>query len=87
MPSTIHKSTWFIGITLLISWLLALLFFALGFKWNTLPAFLLMIVYMFVPMTVAIIVQKWLCKEPLREPLVRGRVVFASCFGFCSPRH
>ena len=57
MPSNTQKATWFIGSAFLFSWLLALPFFALEFKWNTPASFLLMPVYMFVPMTVAIVVQ------------------------------
>lgn len=59
----------FIGLTFFASWLMAVLFFVFGGKSYT-PAFYVMgISYMFVPMIMAIVVQKFIFKEPLRKPL------------------
>jgi len=63
------KSLLFIELTFFFSWLIAFLFFILGGKWNTPSAFVVAIVYMFIPMTIAIIVQKFVYKQPLLELL------------------
>jgi membrane protease YdiL (CAAX protease family) len=59
----------FIGLTFLVSWSMAGLFFALGGKWGTTAAVVMAAGYMFIPMATAIIVQKFIYKEPLKEPL------------------
>jgi len=64
-----RKALLFVALTLLVSWLLAAVFYAAGGRLNTLPALVMMSVYMFIPMTMAIVVQKLIFKEPLREPL------------------
>lgn len=69
MEKNIKKSILFIGLTFSLSWLIAILFFILGGKWNTSIAGYIGIVYMFVPMTIAIIVQKFVYRESLKEPL------------------
>lgn len=69
MERNIRKSTLFIGLTFFSSWLIAILFFILGGKWNTPIATVVGVIYMFVPMTIAIIVQKFVYKEPVKEPL------------------
>ena len=59
----------FIGLTFSVNWLMAILFFAFGGKWGS-PASLAMAgSYMFVPMVIAVIVQKFIYKEPLKKPL------------------
>ena len=59
----------FIFLTFLVNWLMAALFFAFGGKWGS-PASLAMAAsYMFVPMIMAIIVQKFIYKEHIKEPL------------------
>ncbi len=64
------KKAWlFLLLTFFFSWIILPIYFALGGKFNspyTLPVLLL---YMFVPMTMAIIVQKLIYREPLRAPL------------------
>jgi len=55
-----------VGITFSLSWFIAILFFALGGKWNTPAAQITAMVIMFMPMTSAIIVQKFIYKEPLK---------------------
>jgi len=51
------------------SWSLAGAFYALGGRWNTMPAMAVPVAYMFMPMAAAIVVQKAIWREPLREPL------------------
>lgn len=59
----------FIFLTFLVNWLMAALFFAFGGKWGS-PASLAMAAsYMFVPMIIAIIVQKVIYKEHIKKPL------------------
>lgn len=69
MKRAVRKSILFIGLTFFLSWLIAILFFILGGKWSTPIATVVGVVYMFVPMTIAIIVQKFIYKEPVKEPL------------------
>lgn len=69
MNEKVKKIGLFIGITFFLSWLMAILFFALGGRWNTPSAVIMAISYMFIPMVSAIIVQKYLYKEPLKKPL------------------
>ena len=69
MDEKAKKIGLFIGITFFLSWLMAILFFLLGGRWNTPVATIIGVAYMFVPMVSAIIVQKYLYKEPLKKPL------------------
>jgi membrane protease YdiL (CAAX protease family) len=64
-----RKVALFLGLTFFVDWLLAALFVLLGGRWNTLAALPVGVGYMFVPMAMAIGVQKWVCQEPVREPL------------------
>jgi membrane protease YdiL (CAAX protease family) len=59
----------FLGFTYLFSWLLAFLFYGLGGIPATPADVIMKVVYMFVPMTMAIIVQKGIYKQALRQPL------------------
>ena len=49
----------FVGLTYLVSYLLVLLYSMLGGTWTMPGALVLGVVYMFVPMTVALVVQKF----------------------------
>lgn len=69
MNQHIKKAMLFVGLTFLVSWLMVLLFFAFGGKWNTPASIVMAVCYMFVPMIIAIIVQKLIYKEPVKEPL------------------
>jgi membrane protease YdiL (CAAX protease family) len=69
MNKHIHKVALFIGLTFLVNWSLALLFFALGGRLYTPAGMAVGAAYMFVPMGVAILVQRGICREPIREPL------------------
>jgi hypothetical protein len=57
----------FIGLTFSVSWLMTILFFALGGEFNTPGYMLITIIYMFVPLVSAIIVQRFVYKEPLKS--------------------
>jgi membrane protease YdiL (CAAX protease family) len=70
MTGNVKKALLFVALTFFFSWLLAgLFFYVLGGGSNRLAALAVLIVYMFIPMTMAIIVQKVIYKEPIREPL------------------
>lgn len=69
MNRNVKKALLFVALAFFFSWLLAAVFYVLGGRLNTFPAFVVLIVYMFIPMTMAIIVQKLVYKEALREPL------------------
>jgi len=59
----------FIALTFSVSWGMAAGFYFLGGTWYTLPATLLGMAYMFVPMAMAIIVLKFTSREPIRYAL------------------
>jgi len=59
----------FIGLTFLVNWSLALLFFALGGRWHSSVGSAFGATYMFVPMIVAILLQKGVYREPVKGPL------------------
>jgi membrane protease YdiL (CAAX protease family) len=61
------KAIVFVGLTLAASWLMVGLYFACGGTWTMPGSLVLSVIYMFVPMTVAIIVQKLLFKSSVRE--------------------
>lgn len=69
MNRDLKKIAIFIGLTFFFDWLIAILFFAFGGKWNTPVSYVVAIVYMFIPMIIAIVVQKFIYKEPVKEPL------------------
>ena len=69
MNTNIKKIVLFIGLTFFFCWLMVALFFAFDGKWDTPASFAMTTVYMFMPMAVAIIVQKFVYKESLKEPL------------------
>ena len=64
-----RKAALFVGLTYLVSYLLVFLYSALVGSWTMPNAVVLGVVYMFVPTTVVLIVQKGIFKEPLKEPL------------------
>jgi membrane protease YdiL (CAAX protease family) len=69
MQQGFRKAALFVGLTYLLSYALVLLYSALVGSWIMPNAVLLGVVYMFVPTTVVLIVQKGIYKEPLKEPL------------------
>jgi membrane protease YdiL (CAAX protease family) len=68
-PRTGRKALVFLILTFASSWLIAGGYYALGGRLNHPVAIVVLLVYMFMPMTAAIIVQKVIYKEPLRAPL------------------
>ena len=69
MNKNIKRIILFIGLTFVICWLIVVLFFAFGGKWDTPASFGITTIYMFIPMAVAILVQKFIYKEPFKAPL------------------
>ncbi len=65
----VRKALIFVALTLSASWLVAAVFYIAGGRLNTLVAGIMLSTYMFMPMAMAIIVQKVIYKEPLKEPL------------------
>ncbi|MCG0276420.1 MAG: CPBP family intramembrane metalloprotease [Thermosediminibacteraceae bacterium] len=63
------KSKLFITLTLIISWLYAGIIYLAGVKWNTVPAVIAAVGYMYIPAIITIIVQKVIFKEPVMETL------------------
>ena len=69
MEFNIKRVGLFIGLTYLISWAIVIIFLALTGSWNSPYTLIIMIAFMFVPSIIAVIMQKMICKEPLKEPL------------------
>jgi len=69
MNNRIKKAVILIGLTFLVNWSLALLFFTLGGRWHTPAGMAMGTLYMLVPMAVTILVQKGIYGEPVCEPL------------------
>ena len=69
MDTRKQKIVIFIGLTYLLSYLLVILYFALGGKWIMPGSLIVATTYMFIPMLVAIIVQKTMYKESIKKPL------------------
>ncbi len=69
MAGNIKKAVVFVVMTFLLNWTMAFSFFALGGRSNTLAWYVMAVTYMFVPMTVAILVQKLVYREPVAKPL------------------
>lgn len=63
------KALTFIGLTFFLNYLMVTLYFALGGKWIMPGSFIIATSYMFIPMLVALVVQKLIYKEPIRKPL------------------
>jgi len=69
MSAHVKKAGVFIGLTFFVNWSFALLFHALGGRWHTPVGTAFGAAYMFVPMVVAILLQKGVYREPVQEPL------------------
>lgn len=63
------KAKLYIGLTIIISWLYAGIIYLAGVKWNTVPAIIVAVLYMFIPALVTVIVQKGIFKEPVMGTL------------------
>jgi membrane protease YdiL (CAAX protease family) len=64
-----RKALIFCVLTFAASWLIAGIYYALGGRLDNPTSVIVLTVYMFMPMTMAIVVQKGIYKEPLRRPL------------------
>ncbi|OGS19815.1 MAG: abortive infection protein [Elusimicrobia bacterium RIFOXYA2_FULL_40_6] len=69
MKPDLKKTYLFLGLTFLICWSLAILFFAFGGKPNTFAYYIVLTDYMLIPMVMTIVIQKFIYKERLREPM------------------
>ena len=69
MVENVRKAAVFIGLTYFVSYSLANLYLALGGRWVLPGSLIVALGYMFIPMGMAIVVQRVLYKEPIREPL------------------
>jgi membrane protease YdiL (CAAX protease family) len=71
MPEAIDKRKVliFLGLTFAADWLMAGVFYLFGGRLETTPAVFMAVAYMFVPMIMAVVVQKLVYHEPLKEPL------------------
>jgi membrane protease YdiL (CAAX protease family) len=69
MPAHFKKASLFVGLTYLASLLVVFLYSALGGTWTNPSILFLTIGYMFIPLTVALVVQKGVYRAPLRGPL------------------
>jgi len=65
----LNKAQKFVALTFTSSWALAAAFFVAGGRLNTAPGAAVLILYMFVPMASAIVVQKVLYRQPVTAPL------------------
>ncbi len=64
-----RRAATFLGLTFLVNWSFALLFFVSGGRWGTPVGLAFGAAYMFVPMLVALLLQKGIYHEPVKEPL------------------
>lgn len=69
MKTNIKKSLLFVGLNFFISYAFIFSYFALGGKWLSSGTIFVAPIYMFMPTIAAIVVQKFVYKEPLKEPL------------------
>lgn len=69
MNGVSRKALLFVALTFAISWLIALLFYLSGGRWNTPAALAVAVAYMFVPLAAAVIVQRAIYREPLAGSL------------------
>lgn len=63
-----RKAALFVALTYIASWALAGSFFAFEGKWNSTPALVMAIAYMFVPSAMTIVVQRLIYKRDIRKP-------------------
>jgi CAAX protease family protein len=64
-----RKALLYLVLTFFFCWIILPIYFALGGKFNSPYTLPVLLIYMFVPMTMAIIVQRVVYHEPVREPL------------------
>lgn len=69
MIENVRKAAIFVALTYFLSYTLANLYFALGGQMGSPEALVMTLVYMFIPMGSAIVVQKLIYKQPIIGPL------------------
>ena len=69
MSGNWKKTLLFIGLTFSVSYRVAISFHLLGGKWNTTEAIVVAVIYMFIPMVMAIFVQKVIYGQAVKGPL------------------
>jgi membrane protease YdiL (CAAX protease family) len=69
MNRSIKKSALFILLTFYFSWAMAILFFGSGGRPYTAGWLVMTVTYMFIPAAMAVVVQKFIYREPLKQPL------------------
>jgi membrane protease YdiL (CAAX protease family) len=69
MKTNIKKSLLFVGLNFFISYAFIFSYFALGGKWLSSGTIFVAPIYMFMPALAAVVVQEFVYKEPLKEPL------------------
>lgn len=69
MPINMKKVMLFLGLTFSLNYLMVILYLAMGGKWVLPGSAIIGVAYMFVPMLVALWVQKGIYREPIKEPL------------------
>ena len=70
LPSSSNRKVLvFVFLTFAASWLIAAVYYALGGRLDNPISTIVLLIYMFMPMTMAIVVQRAIYKEPLRKPL------------------
>ena len=65
----INKLKLFIGLTFLISWGVIGLYYLLGGELNTIQGTVVTVLYMFIPMTVALFVEKYIHRQTIKKTL------------------
>ncbi len=85
MPETIDrkKILLFLGLTFAADWLMAGLFYLFGGRLNTTPAVFMALAYMFVPMIMAVVVQRFIYHQDLKG--APGHIVSRSTRGGLPP--
>lgn len=69
MNRNLRRAITFIGVVFFLNYLLAILYFTLGGQWVMPGSLIVATIYMFIPMAVALGLQKLVYKEPIRKPL------------------
>lgn len=63
----LRRALTFTVFTYLVSFSILTLYFLFGGTWTAPGSLVLSLVYMFIPMTVALVLQKWVYREPIRK--------------------
>ncbi len=69
MVENVRKTAIFVALTYFFSYSLANVYLALGGKWVQPGSTIIALAYMFIPMIMAIVIQRFIYKQPVRGPL------------------